>query len=52
MRLLAKRPEDRPQSGQQLHEEIQAVMRKVGSALEAKVLVRTPDVITTDKGLT
>jgi serine/threonine-protein kinase len=49
MRLLAKRPEDRPQSGQQLHEEIQVLMDTVGSALEGRVLVRTPDLITTER---
>jgi len=51
MRLLAKRPEDRPQSGQQVHEALQEVMDTVGSALEARVLVRTPDLITTENGL-
>ncbi|HEX8703893.1 MAG TPA: serine/threonine-protein kinase [Myxococcaceae bacterium] len=51
MRMLAKRPEDRPQSGQQVHEEIQAVMDTEGSALEGRVLVRTPDLITTENGL-
>jgi serine/threonine protein kinase len=48
MRMLAKRPEDRPQSGQQVHEEIQELMGTVGSALEGRVIVRTPDLITTE----
>jgi serine/threonine protein kinase len=50
MRLLSKRPQDRPQSGQQLHEEIQKLMDTVGPPLEGKVFVRTPDVITTEPG--
>ncbi|MDY7232016.1 serine/threonine protein kinase [Hyalangium rubrum] len=48
MRLLEKRPEDRPQSGQQLHEELQAVLTPASPGLEEKVVVRPPDLITTE----
>lgn len=48
MRLLEKNPEERPQSGQQLHEEIQALLAAADPALEHKVLVRPLDLITTE----
>lgn len=48
MRMISKRPEERPQSGQEIHEQIQAMMDSVGPALENRVRVRTPDVATTE----
>jgi serine/threonine-protein kinase len=50
MRLISKRPEDRPQSGQEMHEAIQEVMGSVGPALENRVLVCTPGLATTEPG--
>lgn len=49
MRLIAKRPEDRPQSGEALHQELQALLQGEGAALEQRILVRPPDLATTDK---
>jgi len=37
MRLMAKKPEDRPQSGRALFEQLQAVLRDGGPELDAKV---------------
>lgn len=48
MGLLAKRPEDRPQTGQSLHDEFQALLRDGGAVLDERVLVRPVDLITTE----
>jgi serine/threonine protein kinase len=47
MRLLAKRPEQRPQSGQALHEELQSLQQEAGALLEERI-VRPPDLETTE----
>lgn len=49
MRLLAKRPEDRPQTGRSLYEELQGVLRDEAPTLEEKILVRPLDIITTER---
>jgi serine/threonine-protein kinase len=49
MRLLAKRPESRPQSGRALYEELQALLREGDSGLDEKLLPRPSDITTTDK---
>jgi serine/threonine-protein kinase len=49
MRLMAKRPEDRPQSGRALYEELQAVLRDGGSELDARVRGRPEDLPSTEE---
>ncbi len=49
MRLLGKRPEDRPQTGRALYEELQGLLRDGGSALEEKILARPSDIVTTER---
>ncbi len=49
MKMLAKRPEMRPQSGRALYEELQALLRDGGSALEEKILARPLDLVTTER---
>ncbi len=48
MRLLAKNPDDRPQSGALLHRELRA-LQKGGEALELPVLAQSPDTRPTEK---
>jgi len=47
LRLLAKRPEDRPASGQVLHEAFQALLTEGGSALD-RPLSPSTDTVTTE----
>lgn len=49
MRLLAKSPEIRPQTGRALYEELQALLQDGSPALEEKILARPFDLITTDR---
>jgi serine/threonine protein kinase len=49
MRLLAKNPETRPQSGRALYEELQALLRDGGSALDEKILAQPSDIVTTER---
>lgn len=48
LRLLAKRPEDRPQTGQALNDELQSLLRDGGAVLDERILVRPVDLITTE----
>lgn len=48
LRMLEKRPEDRPQTGQAVHEQVQALLREGGALLDEKVLVQPLDLITTE----
>lgn len=49
MRLIAKKPENRPQTGQALYEELQALLREGDSALDEKIIARPSDIATTDR---
>jgi serine/threonine protein kinase len=49
MRLMAKRPEDRPQSGRALYEELQVLLRDGGQALDARILERPVDLLPTEE---
>jgi len=49
MRLIAKRPEDRLQSGKALYEELQALLRDGGRALDARILGRPLDLLATEE---
>jgi serine/threonine-protein kinase len=50
MRLIAKDPRDRPQTGKILYEELQALLRDGGPALDERTHVRPVDLITTEPG--
>jgi serine/threonine-protein kinase len=51
MRLVAKKPEDRPQSGRALYEELQALLRDGGQELDAKILAQPADLLPTEEEL-
>lgn len=48
MRLLAKKPEERPRSGRALYEELQALLRAGGAAWDEQLLSRPVDLLTTE----
>jgi serine/threonine-protein kinase len=48
LRMLAKTPEGRPQTGRAVHEELQALLRDEGALLDEKILTRPVDLITTE----
>jgi serine/threonine protein kinase len=48
LRMLEKKPEDRPQTGQAVHEALQLVLRDGGALLDEKVLVQPVDLLTTE----
>ncbi|WP_224372604.1 serine/threonine protein kinase [Hyalangium versicolor] len=49
LRLLEKRPQDRHQTGQSLHDEFQSIMRTESALMEEKVLVRPVDLISPEE---
>lgn len=49
MRLLAKKPESRPQTGRALYEELQALLREGDSALDQKIIAQPTDIVTTER---
>jgi serine/threonine-protein kinase len=49
MRLMAKKPEDRPQSGRALYKELQALLRDGGPELDARVRGESADLPSTEE---